>query len=125
LYLYYWITYNDSQLHFCSSVGLFLPLACFSITEGQGGYMIKGLINSLVSDHLFVSELGKHDLEDESLDFYDVLHDKLEELTLAGNLPIFKGFYTEYLDEDESYDKRDDKYVIRNCVYLNERKMAA
>jgi len=87
--------------------------------------MIKGLINSLVSGHLFVSELGEQLLEDESLDFYDVLHDKLEELSLAGNLPIFKGFYTEYLDDDEAYDKRDDKYAIRNCVCRDKMKMAA
>jgi hypothetical protein len=87
--------------------------------------MIKGLINSLVSGHLFVSELGEQVLEDESLDFYDVLHDKLEELSLAGNLPIFKGFYTEYLDDHEPYDKCDDKHVVRNCICLNEKKMAA
>jgi hypothetical protein len=87
--------------------------------------MLKGLINNLVSDHLFVSELGEHVLEDETLNFYDVLHDKLEELTLAGNLPIFKGYYTEYLDDDETYDKLDDKHVIRNCVYRNELEMAA
>ena len=87
--------------------------------------MIKGYINSLVSNHLFVSELGEQVLEDESLDFYDVLHDKLEELSLAGNLPIFKGFYTEYLDDDEIDDKLDDKFVVRNCLYRNEMKIAA
>jgi hypothetical protein len=82
--------------------------------------MIKGLINSLVSDHLFVSELGEQTHE-----IYDVLHDKFEELDLAGNLPMFKGFYTEYLDDDETYDKLDDKYVIRNCIYRNEINIAA
>ena len=87
--------------------------------------MIKGLINSLVADHLFVRELGEQVLEDESLDFYDVLHDKLEELSLAGNLPIFKGFYTEYLDDDEIDNNLDDKFAVRNCVYQNKMKMAA
>ena len=87
--------------------------------------MIKGLINSLVADHLFVSELGEQVLEDESLDFYDVLHGKLEELSLAGNLPIFTGFYTEILDNDEMNNKLDDKYVVRNCLYRNEMKIAA
>jgi hypothetical protein len=87
--------------------------------------MIKGLINNLVSKHFFVSTLGEHVLEDETLNLYDVLHDKLEELTLAGNLPIFTGFYTEYLDDDETYNKLDDKFVIRNCVYRNKIKMAA
>jgi len=87
--------------------------------------MIKGLINNLVSKHFFVSALGEHVLEDETRNFYDVLHDKLEELTLSGNLPIFNGYYTEYLDDDETYNKLDDKFVIRNCVYRNEMKMAA
>jgi len=87
--------------------------------------MIKGLINSLVADHLFVRELGEQVLEDESLDFYDVLHDKLDELVQAGNLPIFKGYYTEYLDDDEIDNKLDDKFVVRNCLYRNEIKIAA
>jgi len=103
----------------------FMHLNVKQTTKEQGGYMLKGLINSLVSNHFFVSELGEHVLEDETLNFYDVLHDKLEELTQAGHLPIYKGFYTEYLDDDEIDNKLDDKFVIRNCVYLNEKKMAA
>ena len=87
--------------------------------------MIKGLINSLVSGHLFVSELGEQLHEDESLDFYDVLHDKLEELSQAGHLPVFKGFYTENLDNDEIDNKLDDKFVLRNCLCRNDMKIAA
>jgi hypothetical protein len=88
--------------------------------------MIKGYINSLVSKYFFVSALGEHVLEDETLNLYDVLRDKLEELTLAGNLPIFKGFYTEYVDdaENEINNRLDDHYVVRNYVRRNEMKTA-
>jgi hypothetical protein len=76
--------------------------------------MIKGYINSVVSKHLYGWALGEHLYDVEPLDFYNVLNDKLEELTRAGNLPIFPGFYTEYLGENETYNRLDDKFVIRN-----------
>jgi len=88
--------------------------------------MIKGYINSLVEKYFFDRVSGEYVLEGETPNFYDVLLDKLEELTQAGKLPIFNGFYTEYLDDAENavYDKLDDKYVIRNYVYRNEMEMA-
>ena len=88
--------------------------------------MIKGYINAIVSKNYLHYALEKHFHEDDTLNFYDVLHDKLEDLTLAGNLPIFTGFYTEYLDdaENEIDHKLDDNLVIRNYVYRNEMKEA-
>jgi len=55
--------------------------------------MMKGYINSIVSKHLGIA-LEDHFTEDET--FYEVLHDKLENLTLEGNPPRFIGFYSEY-----------------------------
>jgi len=60
--------------------------------------MMKGYINSIVSKYLGIA-LEEHFTEAET--FYEVLHDKLENLTLAGNLPRFTGFYSEYLDNSE------------------------
>lgn len=83
--------------------------------------MIKGFINSLVSKHDFDWELWEHVPEDKTNKCYDVLNDKLEALKRDGNLTIFNGFYTEYLDGSENVasNKQDDKYVIKNCLYQN------
>ena len=76
--------------------------------------MIKGYINSVVSKHFYCWALGEYIHDVETLDFYNVLNDKLEDLTRAGNLPIFTGFYTEYSGKNETYNKLDDKFVIQN-----------
>jgi len=57
--------------------------------------MMKGYINSIVSKHLGIA-LEEHFTEDET--FYEVLHDKLENLNLEGNLPRLTGFYSEYMN---------------------------
>ena len=51
--------------------------------------------------------------------FYNVLNDKLEALNRDGNLPIFNGFYTEYLDENETHNKPDYKFILKNNLNQN------
>ena len=59
--------------------------------------MITAYINSLVSKHYYDWELWESVPKDKTSNCYDELNDKLEALTRDGKLPIFNGFYTEYL----------------------------
>ena len=78
--------------------------------------MIKGYINSVMSKHFYGWAFGEHIHDAETHNYYNVLNDKLEDLTQEGNLPIFSGFYTEYLDEHEKHNKLDNKLVIQNYL---------
>jgi hypothetical protein len=85
------------------------------IKTGKGEDMIKGYINCILSKHFMGCALEEHFTEGET--FYDVLYDKLGNLALTDNLPIYTGFYTEYLDKNEIPHTHDDKFVIRNYQY--------
>ena len=76
--------------------------------------MITGYINSIVSKHFYNGTSETHLPEDDT--FYDVLNDKLEDLNRAGNLPIFTGFYTEYLDDAKNGTELDNKFVLQNFL---------
>ncbi len=95
----------------------FMLNAIFMINVGRGEGMVKGYINCIVSKHFYGWALGGHIHEDETHNFYNVLNNKLEDLALAGNLPVFTGYYTEYLDENETHNKLDYKFILKN--YLN------
>lgn len=80
--------------------------------------MITGYINSIVSKHFYGTDLENHIFGDETHNYYDGLNDKLEVLSQAGNLPIFTGFYTEYLDSAENgmTSHLDNRYVLQNYL---------